>query len=80
MRKDRYARTRHAALMAEFEGDLGIDHAARAKAVADQQRWIRIKTLIVWTIALMFFSIALQMLWHLEQLQRSDGALTLPFL
>lgn len=57
------SRTRRAQLVAEFEGELGIDHKARAKAAADERRWVIIKTIIVWTIALMFFSIACQKLW-----------------
>lgn len=57
------SRTRRAQLVAEFEGDLGIDYRARAKAVADEHRWQVIKTIIVWTIALMFFLIACQKLW-----------------
>lgn len=61
------SRTRRAALVAEFEGDLKIDHKARAKAAADARRWIRIKTFIVWTIALMFFAIACQKLWIMAQ-------------
>ena len=61
------SRTRRAQLVAEFEGELGIDHKARAKAAADERRWIIIKTIIVWTIALMFFSIACQRLWLMSQ-------------
>jgi len=61
------SRTRRAQLVAEFEGDLGIDHKARAKAIADAQRWQVIKTIIVWTIALMFFMIACQKLWMMGQ-------------
>lgn len=52
------SRTRRAQLVAEFEGELGIDHKARAKAAYEAKRWIVIKTIIVWTIALMFFIIA----------------------
>lgn len=61
------SRTRRAQLVAEFEGDLGIDHKLRAKAAADARRWQIIKTIIVWTIALMFFSIACQKLWLMGQ-------------
>lgn len=61
------SRTRRARLVAEFEGELGIDHKARAKLIADERRWIVIKTIIVWTIALMFFLIACQKLWLMGQ-------------
>ncbi|KQZ64448.1 hypothetical protein EEB18_014095 [Sphingopyxis sp. OPL5] len=61
------SRTRRAQLVAEFEGDLGIDYKARAKAIADAHRWQVIKTIIVWTIALMFFLIACQKLWIMGQ-------------
>lgn len=61
------SRTRRARLVAEFEGDLGIDHKRRARAAADARRWQIIKTIIVWTIALMFFSIACQKLWLMGQ-------------
>ena len=61
------SRTRRAQLVAEFEGDLGIDYKARAKALADAERWQAIKTVIVWTIALMFFLIACQKLWVMGQ-------------
>lgn len=61
------SRTRRAQLVAEFEGDLGIDHKARAKTERDAIRWQRIKTFIVWTIALMFFLIACQKLWIMGQ-------------
>lgn len=61
------SRTRRAQLVAEFEGDLGIDHKARAQAIADARRWQIIKTIIVWTIALMFFLIACQKLWLMGQ-------------
>lgn len=57
------SRTRRAQLVAEFEGELGIDHKARAKAAYEARRWQVIKTVIVWTIALMFFLIACQKLW-----------------
>ena len=57
------SRTRRAQLVAEFEGELGIDHKARAKAAEAERRWIARKTFIVWTIALMFFAIACQKLW-----------------
>lgn len=52
------SRTRRAQLVAEFEGELGIDRKARAKAAYEAKRWIVIKTIIVWTIAVMFFTIA----------------------
>lgn len=61
------SRTRRAQLVAEFEGDLGIDHKARAKAIYEAKRWKVIKTIIVWTIALMFFAIACQKLWMMGQ-------------
>lgn len=61
------SRTRRAQLVAEFEGDLGIDHRARATAAADERRWQVIKTIIVWTIALIFFTIACQKLWIIGQ-------------
>ena len=54
------SRTRRAQLVAEFEGELGIDYKARAKAAEAERRWIARKTFIVWTIALMFFAIACQ--------------------
>ncbi len=57
------SRTRRAQLVAEFEGELGIDHRARARAAYEARRWQIIKTIIVWTIALMFFLIACQKLW-----------------
>lgn len=61
------SRTRRAQLVAEFEGDLGIDYKARAKAAYEARRWQIIKTIIVWTIALMFFSIACHKLWLMGQ-------------
>lgn len=61
------SRTRRAQLVAEFEGDLGIDYKARARAVYEAKRWKIIKTIIVWTIALMFFLIACQKLWLMGQ-------------
>ena len=61
------SRTRRAQLVAEFEGELGIDHKARAKAAEAERRWIARKTFIVWTIALMFFAIACQKLWIMGQ-------------
>jgi hypothetical protein len=61
------SRTRRAQLVAEFEGDLGIDYKARARAAYEAKRWQVIKTIIVWTIALMFFAIACQKLWVLGQ-------------
>lgn len=57
------SRTRRAQLVAEFEGELGIDHQARMKATEAERRWIVCKTFIVWTIALLFFAIACQKLW-----------------
>lgn len=57
------SRTRRAQLVAEFEGELGIDHKARAKAAYEAKRWQVIKTFIVWGIALMFFAIACHRLW-----------------
>lgn len=61
------SRTRRAQLVAEFEGELGIDYKARAKAAAAERRWQARKTFIVWTIALIFFSIACQKLWIMGQ-------------
>ena len=57
------SRTRRAQLVAEFEGELGIDYKARAKAAEAERLWQIRKTFIVWTIALMFFAIACQKLW-----------------
>ncbi|KTE21329.1 hypothetical protein ATE67_08520 [Sphingopyxis sp. H050] len=57
------SRTRRAQLVAEFEGELGIDHKARALAAYEAKRWQIIKTAIVWGIALMFFAIACHRLW-----------------
>ena len=61
------SRTRRAQLVAEFEGELGIDYKARAAAEEAERRWIARKTFIVWTIALMFFAIACQKLWIMGQ-------------
>ncbi|PQM28043.1 hypothetical protein CVO77_05860 [Sphingopyxis lindanitolerans] len=61
------SRTRRAQLVAEFEGELGIDHKARALAVYEAKRWKIIKTIIVWTIAIMFFAIACHKLWLMGQ-------------
>jgi hypothetical protein len=61
------ARNRRARLTAEFESDLGIDHAARRRAAEDAARWIRIKTGIVWGIALIFFTIATMQLFVLRE-------------
>lgn len=61
------SRTRRAQLVAEFEGELGIDHKARALAAYEAQRWKTIKTIIVWTIAIMFFTIACHKLWVMGQ-------------
>lgn len=61
------SRTRRAQLVAEFEGELGIDHKARAQAAYEAKRWQVIKTIIVWTIALMFFAIACNKLWLMGQ-------------
>jgi hypothetical protein len=61
------SRTRRAQLVAEFEGELGIDYKARAKAEEAERRWIARKTFIVWTIAVMFFAIACQKLWIMGQ-------------
>jgi hypothetical protein len=57
------SRTRRARLVAEFEGELGIDHTARARAAYEERRWRIIKTIIVWTIAVMFFLIACHKLY-----------------
>ena len=61
------SRTRRAQLVAEFEGELGIDYKARAKAAEAERRWIARKTFIVWTIALMFFAVACYKLWLMGQ-------------
>ena len=61
------SRTRRAQLVAEFEGELGIDHKARALAAYEARRWKTIKTIIVWTIAIMFFAIACHKLWLMGQ-------------
>lgn len=61
------SRTRRARLIAEFEGELGIDHKARARRAYEEKRWRIIKTIIVWTIAVMFFLIACQKLWIMGQ-------------
>ncbi|MBN8843360.1 MAG: hypothetical protein J0H88_08945 [Sphingomonadales bacterium] len=61
------SRTRRAQLVAEFEGELGIDHKARALAAYEAKRWRIIKTIIVWTIAVMFFVIACHKLWVMGQ-------------
>ena len=61
------SRTRRAQLVAEFESELGIDYKARAKAAYEAKRWQVIKTIIVWTIALMFFAVACYKLWLMGQ-------------
>ncbi|SNS71881.1 hypothetical protein [Sphingopyxis indica] len=61
------SRTRRAQLVAEFEGELGIDHKERARRAYEEKRWRIIKTIIVWTIALMFFAIACNKLWIMGQ-------------
>ena len=61
------SRTRRAQLVAEFESELGIDHKARALAAYEAKRWKLIKTIIVWTIAIMFFTIACHKLWLMGQ-------------
>ena len=58
------SRTRRAQLIAEFEGELG---KARARAAYEEKRWRIIKTIIVWTIALMFFAVACYKLWLMGQ-------------
>jgi len=62
------SRTRRAQLVAEFEGELGIDHKERARRAYEEKRWVVIKTIIVWTIAIMFFTIACYKLWLMGQL------------
>ncbi len=57
------SRTRRAQLVAEFEAELGIDHKERARRASAEKRWRIIKTIIVWTIAVMFFAIACHKLW-----------------
>jgi len=61
------SRTRRAQLVAEFEGELGIDYKARAKAAEAERRWHVRKTFIVWTVALIFFTVACQKLWMMGQ-------------
>ncbi|HWW55458.1 MAG TPA: hypothetical protein VN047_01050 [Sphingopyxis sp.] len=61
------SRTRRARLVAEFEGELGIDYKARAAAAEAERRWQTRKTFIVWAIALIFFTIACQKLWTMGQ-------------
>ena len=61
------SRTRRARLVAEFEGELGIDYKARAAAAEAERRWQARKTFIVWAIALIFFTIACQKLWTMGQ-------------
>lgn len=61
------ARSRRSRLTAEFEADLGIDPLARLHAAAAERRWIRIKTFIVWSVALIFFSIACTQLFVLRE-------------
>lgn len=61
------SRTRRARLVAEFEQELGIDHRARLDAAARKKRWMRIKSIIVWTIALTLFSFACWRLWEMGQ-------------
>lgn len=61
------SRTRRAQLVAEFEGELGIDRKARALAAYEAKRWEVIKTIIVWTIAVLFFAIACNKLWLMGQ-------------
>ncbi|MDR6832846.1 MULTISPECIES: hypothetical protein [unclassified Sphingopyxis] len=61
------SRTRRAQLVAEFEGELGIDYKARAKAAEAERRWQVRKTFIVWTVALIFFTVACQKLWIMGQ-------------
>jgi hypothetical protein len=61
------SRTRRAQLVAEFEGELGIDHKARAAAAEAERRWQSRKTFIVWAVALIFFTIACQKLWIMGQ-------------
>lgn len=61
------SRTRRARLVAEFEGELGIDYKARAAAAEAERRWIARKTFIVWTVALIFFTVACQKLWIMGQ-------------
>src|SRR3546814_20426224 len=41
------SRTRRAQLVAEFEGELGIDHKARIRRAYEEKRWRVIKTIIV---------------------------------
>lgn len=61
------SRTRRAHLVTEFEHELGIDHDARADAAYRQQRWLRIKTIIVWTVAIFLFAIACFKLYEMGQ-------------
>ena len=61
------SRTRRARLITEFEQELGVDHEARADAAYREQRWIRIKTIIVWTVALVLFGLACLKLYEMGQ-------------
>jgi hypothetical protein len=61
------SRGRRARLTAEFEADLGVDHAARRRAEEAEARWVLIKTGIVWSIALIFFTIACVQLFVLRE-------------
>lgn len=61
------SRTRRAALVAEFEWDLKIDHRKRAEALRAKRRWIRIKTTIVWGVALIFMFIAWLKIYQLSE-------------
>lgn len=61
------SRSRRAQLTAEFESELGINYAARARVAAKEARWIRIKTFIVWSIAVIFFTIACVQLFVLRK-------------
>ncbi len=44
-----------------------IQYKARAKAAYEAKRWQVIKTIIVWTIAVMFFAIACHKRWIMGQ-------------
>src|SRR3546814_143881 len=54
------SRTRRAQLVAEIEGELGIDYEARAASEEAERRWRARKALSGGTMALLFFASACQ--------------------
>lgn len=61
------SRTRRARLVSEFEQELGVDHDERADAAYRAHRWLIIKTIIVWAVALILFAIACFKLYEMGQ-------------